>query len=190
MIKILCIGKLKFQELSNLQNDYLKRIGQYHKVEFIQLKAPKIQTEKVNQKKEGELFLKHLKEGDLNIACDEAGKILSSVEFASFLSHQINNLERSYSKMLIIDSLLNIANACRLENYTSFLKNAKEIRRDVVLIRSINSLELHSAQEIIMGFFIRNELYFPIFLYAKIKTYLKSWMPTIIGPSRKKGGPI
>ena len=38
MIKIICLGKLKESYLTELVNDYLKRINKYHKTEIIELK--------------------------------------------------------------------------------------------------------------------------------------------------------
>ena len=38
MIKILCVGKIKEAYLSNLIEDYKRRISKYHKIEIVEIK--------------------------------------------------------------------------------------------------------------------------------------------------------
>ena len=38
MIKIICVGKIKENYLTDMINDYLKRINKYHKLEIVELK--------------------------------------------------------------------------------------------------------------------------------------------------------
>ena len=54
MITIICVGKIKETYLTELINDYSKRISKYHKLNIIELKDSNI-TE------EGDLILKNIK---------------------------------------------------------------------------------------------------------------------------------
>ncbi len=77
MIKIICLGKLKEKYMSDMVNDYLKRIGKYHKIELIELKdEEKLDVEAKN-------ILKNIDTRDFVITLEIEGKSYSSVEFAS-----------------------------------------------------------------------------------------------------------
>ena len=54
MINIVCVGKIKENYLSEMINDYYKRVNKYHNVNIIELKDSNI-------KDEGDLILKNLK---------------------------------------------------------------------------------------------------------------------------------
>ena len=45
MIKIICVGKLKEKYLIDGVNDYLKRIGKYHKINLIEVNDSNINDE-------------------------------------------------------------------------------------------------------------------------------------------------
>lgn len=74
MIKIICIGKIKEKYLTDLINDYQKRINKYHKLEIIELKDSNINNEK-------EEILKHIKTSDYIISMCIEGKLLTTLEF-------------------------------------------------------------------------------------------------------------
>lgn len=74
MIKIICIGKIKEKYLTDLINDYQKRINKYHKLEIIELKDSNINNEK-------EEILKHIKTSDYIISMCIEGKLLTTSEF-------------------------------------------------------------------------------------------------------------
>lgn len=74
MIKIICIGKIKEKYLTELINDYQKRINKYHKLEIIELKDSNINNEK-------EEILKHIKTSDYIISMCIEGKLLTTLEF-------------------------------------------------------------------------------------------------------------
>ena len=74
MIKIICVGKIKEKYLTDLINDYYKRINKYHKLEIIELKDSDI-------KREREDILKYLKKTDYIISLCIEGKNLSTLEF-------------------------------------------------------------------------------------------------------------
>ena len=86
MIKILCVGKIKETYLTDLINDYQKRINKYHKLEIIEIKDEGIE-------KEEQILLKNIKPTDYVISLCLEGNSLSSLEFAKYLDKtlQINS---------------------------------------------------------------------------------------------------
>lgn len=74
MIKIICIGKIKEQYLTNLIDDYRKRISKYHKIDIIELKDSNPKEEKIE-------ILKHIKKDDYIISMCIEGEMLSTIEF-------------------------------------------------------------------------------------------------------------
>lgn len=75
MINIICVGKIKEEYLSNLINDYCKRINKYHKLNIFELKDSNI-------KDEGDLILKYIKSGDFIITMEIDGNNLDSESLA------------------------------------------------------------------------------------------------------------
>lgn len=75
MINIICVGKIKEEYLSNLINDYQKRINKYHKLNIIELKDSNI-------KDEGDLILKNIKSGDFIVTMEIDGNNIDSVTLA------------------------------------------------------------------------------------------------------------
>lgn len=80
MIKIICVGKIKENYLTELINDYKTRISKYHKIEIIELKDNNIDTE-------SEEIIKHINNKDYNIYMDIKGDKLNSVDLASLISN-------------------------------------------------------------------------------------------------------
>lgn len=77
MIKILCVGKIKESYLSDLINDYKKRINKYHKIEIVELK------DNDNYQKEIDSIKKNINSKDYNIGLDLKGKEITSEAFAT-----------------------------------------------------------------------------------------------------------
>ena len=75
MITIICVGKIKETYLTELINDYSKRISKYHKLNIIELKDSNI-TE------EGDLILKNIKNSDFIVTMEIEGNNISSVELS------------------------------------------------------------------------------------------------------------
>lgn len=75
MIKIICVGKIKEDYLTNLICDYESRIKKYHKLEIIELKDSDIESE-------GDLILKQVKTNDFLVTLEIDGDNLSSNELA------------------------------------------------------------------------------------------------------------
>lgn len=77
MIKILCVGKIKESYLTDLINDYKKRISKYHKIEIIELK------DNDNYQKEIDSIIKNINRKDYNIGLDLKGNETTGEEFAT-----------------------------------------------------------------------------------------------------------
>lgn len=80
MIKIICVGKIKENYLTDLINDYKKRINKYHKLEIIELKDSNIKEEKKE-------ILKHIKTNDYVISMCINGEELSTLEFKNTIEN-------------------------------------------------------------------------------------------------------
>lgn len=84
MIKIICLGKLKEKYLEDLVQDYLKRIGKYHKIELIELK------DEENLESEAKNILKYIHPRDYVITLEIEGKLYTSEEFAKIIDETFN----------------------------------------------------------------------------------------------------
>ena len=73
MIKIICLGKIKEKYLTDMIDDYYKRIKKYTKIEIIELKD-------TNIKEESNLILSKIN-GDYVILLDREGNELNSLDF-------------------------------------------------------------------------------------------------------------
>ena len=79
MIKIICLGKIKEAYLTDLIDDYLKRIRKYHKIEIIELKD---EEDLVSEAKNIE---KYIGANDYVVTLEIDGKSYTSLEFAELL---------------------------------------------------------------------------------------------------------
>lgn len=91
MIKIICVGKIKEDYLTNLINDYAQRIKKYHKLEIVELKDSDIESE-------GDLILKNIKPTDFIVTLEIDGINHSSLE----LSDKIDKWLMNYSNITFI----------------------------------------------------------------------------------------
>lgn len=88
-IKIICVGRLKEKYLKMAQDEYLKRLGTYAKVEVIEIKDEDIKENfsesevELAKEREGEGILSKIKDKDLVFTMEIEGKQRSSEEFAS-----------------------------------------------------------------------------------------------------------
>ena len=87
-INVICIGKFKEKYWVDAINEYKKRLGAYCSVSIFELKEAKLpkNASKADEenviKQEGEEILSKISDGDYVIACEVAGKLLSSEELA------------------------------------------------------------------------------------------------------------
>ena len=86
MIKIICLGKIKEQYLTDGIKEYLKRIGKYHQIEIIELEDVGLEDKVVTLRKEQERIIKHINPKDYIITLEIEGKEESSPEFAKRLN--------------------------------------------------------------------------------------------------------
>lgn len=90
-IKIICVGKLKEKYLKMAQDEYLKRLGSYAKVEVIEIKDEDIKENfsesevELAKEKEGAGILSKIKDRDIVFTLEIEGKQRTSEEFASEL---------------------------------------------------------------------------------------------------------
>lgn len=86
MIKIIGIGKIKDKNLSNMIDDYQKKINRYHKIEIVEVKDEPIRdNEKDVLDVEASRVLKLIQDQDYVILLDLHGKEMDSVSFAKMI---------------------------------------------------------------------------------------------------------
>lgn len=85
MIKIICVGKLKEKYLTDIVDDYTKRISKYHKINIIELK------DENTLEKERNSIKKHINNNDYVITLEIEGQELSSVELANKIDATFNS---------------------------------------------------------------------------------------------------
>ena len=85
MIKIITVGKLKEKYLKDAQDEYLKRLTKYTKVELIEVEDSKIDDMKQALLEEKNNILKHIGLRDYIITLEIEGKEMSSPELADKL---------------------------------------------------------------------------------------------------------
>ena len=91
MIKIICLGKIKEQFFKDAENEYIKRITKYSKIDLIELPDEKDTNIQQCLKKESENILKHLKEKDNVIILDINGTQKTSEEFSKMINEELTN---------------------------------------------------------------------------------------------------
>ena len=79
MIKILCVGKIKEGYLTNLIEDYIKRISKYTKISIVELKDSPIHAKEIAN------LIENINSKDYNIALDLRGEEVTSEKFASLI---------------------------------------------------------------------------------------------------------
>ena len=84
MIKIICVGKIKENYLTELINDYKNRISKYHKIEIVELKDNDINTE-------SDSILNNVSSKDYNILLDIKGEKLDSISLSNIISSTFTN---------------------------------------------------------------------------------------------------
>ena len=92
MIKIICVGKVKEAFYRDAIDEYMKRMGKYHKVEIIEVSDSNIKDEK-------ELILKRIDKKDYIITLEIEGKENTSIEFSKLIDRTL--MERSNITFII-----------------------------------------------------------------------------------------
>lgn len=92
-IKLIAVGKTVKSYFTEAEEEYLKRLKHYIKINYIvipELKKTKNLSVNEVKNKEGELIQKHLNPTDSVWLMDEKGKQKTSIEFADFLQQKMN----------------------------------------------------------------------------------------------------
>lgn len=93
-IKLIAIGKTDNVQLTDLINNYIKRLGFYVKFNFEiipDIKNSKNLSEEQQKEKEGILILKKIIPSDVLILLDEKGTQYDSIAFSNFLQKRMNS---------------------------------------------------------------------------------------------------
>ena len=115
MIKLVCVGKVKDKNLSELINDYAKKVSHYHKLEIIEVKDEPIRdNEKAVLNIEAQRVLNCISNDEYVILMDLHGKSIDSVGFANKIEKLfINNSKITFvigGSLGLGDALLERAN--------------------------------------------------------------------------------
>ena len=99
MIKLLCVGKVKDENLKSLIDEYTKRISKYHKIEIIEVKDEPIrENEKAVLDIEADRLLNKINNDDYVILLDLHGKSIDSLS----LAYKIDSLFVKHSKICFV----------------------------------------------------------------------------------------
>ena len=100
-INVICVGKIKESFFRDAILEYSKRLSRFCNLTITELqdeKIPEKASEKIEQEKEGQNIISHIKKDSYVIALDLTGKELDSVA----LSQKIENLSISNSSITFI----------------------------------------------------------------------------------------
>ena len=111
MIKILCVGKMKEKGMLQLQEEYLKRLSRFNKVELIELKEgnPSFEDKRLIDDESSRL-LQQIKSDDTVIIFDVSSKQLDSVEFSHLVDQNSHIVIVLGGSLGFNDELLSRAN--------------------------------------------------------------------------------
>lgn len=114
MIRLICVGKLKEKALLSLEQEYLKRLRVYHKIEVIEVKDVSL-TNKENEKQtkmvldqEANFVLDKIKD-EFVVLLDLHGKQFTSEEFANLIDSTFTN--RNSNITFVIGGSLGVGEA-------------------------------------------------------------------------------
>ena len=102
MISIVAVGKIKEKSLSQLIEEYKKRIGAYSKIEIIEVSDEpndRLSDEKVKEI-EGQRIIKQLKKDSYVILLSLKGKQMESIKFSREIE-KINTYNSSHTTFVI-----------------------------------------------------------------------------------------
>lgn len=90
MIKILCVGKMKEKGMLQLQQEYLKRLSRFHKIELVELKEgnPSFEESKLIDDESSRL-LEQLKPTDYVVIFDVKSQLIDSIELSQLVDQSL-----------------------------------------------------------------------------------------------------
>ncbi len=106
-LTLIQFGKTKDRWLQEGINEYLKRLGPYHKISILELPDASLkanQDEDAVRSKEAASAMRHIQPQDSLILLDEAGELKSSLQFSQFLS----NLSSSKRLIFLIGGVFGV----------------------------------------------------------------------------------
>ena len=91
MIRIIAVGKVKEQYLTDGINEYLKRMQAFDKVSITEVKEVNIKTPNENIQKEGQNILEQISDKDYVITLEIKGTELDSIALANKITDLYNH---------------------------------------------------------------------------------------------------
>ncbi len=91
-IHIVCVGRLKRDDLALCAADYLERINRYHPCSVTEIREEKFRGGRAKAEvleREGRRLLAHVDARDYCVVLTERGRRFSSVEFARFVEEKL-----------------------------------------------------------------------------------------------------
>lgn len=111
-ITLLVIGKTNEKYLEAGIDIFQKRLKHYTNFENITLADVKGVTDsKLLIEKEGEQFLKHVKDDDFLILCDERGQMITSLEFSELFSKKMSESRKRV--LILVGGAFGVSNDVR-----------------------------------------------------------------------------
>ena len=96
-ITLIQVGKTSVKTFADIIDEYANRLKHYLPIEIItirDLKDAKSLSEEQIKRKEGELILSVIQDGDYIVLLDEKGKEMRSIEFAEWMEKKLSNVPR------------------------------------------------------------------------------------------------
>ena len=96
-ITLIQVGKTSVKTFADIIDEYANRLKHYLPIEIItirDLKDAKSLSEEQIKRKEGELILSVIQDGDYIVLLDERGKEMRSIEFAEWMEKKLSNVPR------------------------------------------------------------------------------------------------
>ena len=91
------VGKTTNRDFENIIDDYVHRVKHYISFEVItipELRNTKSMTQDEQKRKEGELILKQIADGDHVVLLDEHGKEMRSIELAEWMGRKMQTVSK------------------------------------------------------------------------------------------------
>lgn len=146
-IKIVCVGKIKENYLTQGISEYLKRLSGYCNIEIIELKDEKIGSN-INEEKikemESNKIIEKINDKDYVILLDLRGKQLSSEELADKMGSLINDGVGNYC--FVIGGSLGVSD--NLRKKADFLLSFSKLTFTHQMIRMILLEQIYRAFKI------------------------------------------
>ena len=147
---LMVVGKTVEKHYITAIDDYLSRTKHYLTLEMEvipELKNTKSLSEEQQKEKEADLIIKALQPGDMLVLLDEHGKEFQSVEFAQWMKHKMNTV----NKILVFLIGGPYGFAPRIYNLASEKISLSKMTFSHQMIRLIFAEQLYRAMTILNG---------------------------------------